>query len=262
MVKWYKILNVRFFLGELRNSCGCCKSLGTSQSVRYPVVKRRCRSQDTLLQDLYGVANRLLQQPPNLYNTSRIHMNVNKALLWLSEHQPLPDDLKLTQEVAESYDKIRKFFLYNPDSRCIPLFLNSFGGRNGWGVYQLIEDVLRKYQPQEVLPHLVEGFKSSNLYVRHWSAEIAASFPDPCLVGPLSTLLADKDYDVKAAAIIALQQITDNRIPSIFEVYLQNEEDKLPPRQPAVVGSRSCNSCRDYLAGSSGHREVLSPTAY
>ncbi|SFF34810.1 HEAT repeat domain-containing protein [Spirosoma endophyticum] len=153
-------------------------------------------------------------------------MDIEGALVWLGEHQPLPTDIEMTQEIADQFDEIRKLFLMHSDSRCIPLFLNAFGGRNGWGMYQLIGDVLKKYPSHEILPHLLEGLKSSNQYVKQWCAEIATSFPDPSLVSPLAALLGDQNYDVKSSTIIALQQIQDMRVRSILEVYYQHEEDE------------------------------------
>lgn len=153
-------------------------------------------------------------------------MEIEEALAWLSKHQPLPTDLEMTQEIADRFDEIRELFLTHSDSRCIPLFLNAFGGRNGWGMYQLIEHVLIKYPTHEILPPLVEALKSSNQYVRQWCAQIATYFPDSSLVSPLATLLADQEEDVKSAAIIALQEIQDVRVRSILEVYLEYEEDE------------------------------------
>lgn len=153
-------------------------------------------------------------------------METIQALSWLQQYQPLPNDTEMTQEIADMYDQVRLHFIKNPDSQCIPLFLNSFGGRNGWGVYQLVEDVLRPYSAQEVLPHLLNSLQSPNVYVRQWSAYIASNLPDSCLIGPLSRLLADYDEDVKSGAIIALQQIQDERVKSILELYCENETDE------------------------------------
>jgi hypothetical protein len=153
-------------------------------------------------------------------------MEVETALVWLGKHQPLPTDQEMVQEIADQFDEIRKLFLTHSDSRCIPLFLNVFGGRNGWGMYQLVEYVLLKYPTHEILPHLLEALKSPNQYVRQWCAQIASNFPDSSLVSPLATLLGDQDEDVKSGAVIALQEIQDIRVRSILEVYLEHEEDE------------------------------------
>lgn len=132
-------------------------------------------------------------------------MKLKEALSWLENHQPLPNDKELTQEIADTYDLIRKYFMHRSDKKCIPLFLNSFGDRDGWGMYQLIEDALCLFSAQDVLPYLQESLQSHNPYVRQWSAYIASDFPSSSLISPLCKLLADEDYDVKAAAIIALK---------------------------------------------------------
>ena len=71
-----------------------------------------------------------------------------EALKFLEAYQPLPSDSELSKNIniLNIYNEVRKYFLTHYDPRCIPLFLNSFGGRNGFGVYQLIEDVLKCYR--------------------------------------------------------------------------------------------------------------------
>jgi len=70
-------------------------------------------------------------------------MTTSEALSFLQAHQPMPDDdvLDAHPEILQKYEEVRKYFVENPDPRCIELFLNSFGGWNGFGVYQLVEDV-------------------------------------------------------------------------------------------------------------------------
>jgi hypothetical protein len=65
-------------------------------------------------------------------------MNKEKAIEFLKKHQPMPDDDSLSTELINEYDMVRKYFLMNPDEECIPLFLNSYGKIDGYGVYKLI----------------------------------------------------------------------------------------------------------------------------
>ena len=153
-------------------------------------------------------------------------MMTTEALAWLEQHQPLPNDQDLTPAQGQTYHQVMTHFLRHPDPRCIPLFLRSFGGRGGWGMYQLVEDVLLCYSPQEVLPHLLGSLASPQTHVRQWSAQVATHFPDASLVSPLARLLADKDEDVKSSAIIALLQIPEQRVASILAVYAENESDE------------------------------------
>lgn len=64
-------------------------------------------------------------------------MSVNKemALMFLTNHQPMPKDQELNESLISEYDEVRKYFLANPTQECLPLFLNSFGEYDGCGVY-------------------------------------------------------------------------------------------------------------------------------
>lgn len=66
----------------------------------------------------------------------------NEAISFLEEHQSMPKDDELKESEIKKYEEVRKYFLDNPDEQCIPLFLNSFGGKDGFGVYQMVEEVL------------------------------------------------------------------------------------------------------------------------
>ena len=73
-------------------------------------------------------------------------MTVEQGLAFLNAYQPMPDDTELSEELVRAYDEVRRFFIEHPDARCIPLFLKSFGAGDGFGVYQLVEDVLRHFR--------------------------------------------------------------------------------------------------------------------
>lgn len=144
-------------------------------------------------------------------------MTQDEALSFLKNHQPLSDDAMLEQDVIKKYDEVRKFFLNNPDPICIPLFLNSFGNGSGFGVYQLIEDVLALYPEEQVIRHLKEALRSEYNGVRYWSSQIASSFPDSDLIPPLVELLNEQDSDARFSVISALAQIKDESIISIIQ---------------------------------------------
>ncbi|WP_253947920.1 hypothetical protein [Paenibacillus ehimensis] len=80
----------------------------------------------------------------------------------MKDNHPLPKDSEERFDIIKKYDEVRIHFLNNPDPKCIPLFLNSFGEGSGIGVYQHIEDVLLKYSTEEVLPYLISALKSEH----------------------------------------------------------------------------------------------------
>jgi hypothetical protein len=152
-------------------------------------------------------------------------MTRDDAIEFLREHQPLPPDCDLGRELMVRYNEVRKYFLEYPDADSIPLFLNSFGSGSGFGVYQLIEDVIAKHPGAVVLPHLIEALRNTSGSVRFWSAQIATCFPDASLVEPLMEILANGDSDERWAAACALSFIDDPRvIPAIKEVRDNNSD--------------------------------------
>ncbi|MFB6367894.1 HEAT repeat domain-containing protein [Paenibacillus elgii] len=152
-------------------------------------------------------------------------MNSAQAIMFLKNNQPFSKDTEEKFEVIKKYNDVRVHFLNYPDPQCIPLFLNSFGEGSGFGVYQLIEDVLMKYSVEQVVPHLISALHSEHIGVRYWCSHIAASFPTPSLIPPLVHLLSDPDPDIRCAAITALSQIEDVRIIGILVGVLEKEED-------------------------------------
>jgi len=152
-------------------------------------------------------------------------MNIDEALKFLKNHQPMPSDKDLDKETIDRYNEVRKIFLFNRVPECVPLFLNSFGERDGFGVYQLIEDVIRKFDDSEVIPHLSAALKSDLRSVRYWNTQIAALFPSIELIEPLVGLLSDEDFDIKYASLTALSQINSNKVINIVKEFQKKEED-------------------------------------
>ena len=83
-----------------------------------------------------------------------------EAFSFLEEHQPMPSDADLKEDEIQMYEQVRRYFIDNPNERCVPLFLNSFGGKDGFGVYQMVENVILMYDKETVLPHVLNGFNS------------------------------------------------------------------------------------------------------
>lgn len=151
-------------------------------------------------------------------------MNKDEALRFLALHQPLPPDSALSAELLEAYDEVRKFFLEHPDPDCIRPLLNSFGEGSGHGVYQLIENVIRKLPTRNVVTELMHSLRSEHRSVRYWNAQIAALFPVNALLPMLSKLLHEDDFDMRYAALTALEKIGPDAKPIVAE-FLVTERD-------------------------------------
>lgn len=149
-----------------------------------------------------------------------------EAISFLESHQPMPPTSELKQETVNKYEEIRRFFIANPDPMCIPLFLNSFGDGDCFGVYQMVEDVIEQFEPSDVIPHLAASLRSEHNSVRYWSAQIASSFPSPVLIAPLSLMLSEQEFDLRWAAVVALENIEDPRVVQIMGSHKAKEQDE------------------------------------
>lgn len=152
-------------------------------------------------------------------------MDKNEALNFLKENQPLPNDKELNEKSLEKYDNVRKFFLENPCEECIPLFLNSFGGMDGLGVYQLIEDVIRQFNSDIVIPYLNKALESKIETVQYWCTQIAACFPNKCLINNLTYIAENGFEDAKMFAILALSKINEPKITDILKKLKEKESN-------------------------------------
>ena len=149
-----------------------------------------------------------------------------EAFSFLESHQPMPSDEKLTEIEIKKYEEVRTFFINNPDEQCVPLFLNSFGGKDGLGIYQMVEDVITMYKKEIVLPHILQALKNPYEGVQYWCIQIASNFPDESLLAPVSAFLQSEDQDIKAAAITAIAQLALNHIKAYEVLEILQKEIK------------------------------------
>jgi hypothetical protein len=147
-------------------------------------------------------------------------------LSFLKENQPLPKDSELTEELIATYNEARKYFSKNYNKDCVPLFLNSFGGSNGLGVYQLIEDTIEVYPAKIVLPIIKQNISSSIKPITYWNMQIASNFPDSSLIEPLKLKLMSDDFDLRSSALIAIGQIKNTIVRKIIEEFIKNEKEE------------------------------------
>ncbi len=147
------------------------------------------------------------------------------ALEFLRRHQPMPDDSILDQEILDHYDEVRKYFLIHHNLACIPIFLNSFGEGTAFGIYQLVEGVIRLFPSDVLIPHIEQALMSRHSSVRFWTTEIAALFPCSKLIDPLEHMLHDDSLDIRIDAAFAHGLIEDSRTLPILEQTLQREND-------------------------------------
>jgi hypothetical protein len=152
-------------------------------------------------------------------------MTRDEAMSFLRQHQPLPDvsfDETLHTALRDTY---RFFRASPPDREALSLLLNVFGPGTAGGIYQVFDDLLVKYDKEDVVPELQKALASTHRSVRYWNAQLSASFPDERLTGPLAGLLREGDFDMRYAAITALENIRSPVAMRALAEALQRETD-------------------------------------
>jgi len=157
-------------------------------------------------------------------------MTTPEALAFLQQHQPLPTDEDLAQNLAivEEYDRVIEHFSAHPDPRCIALFLKSFGGRNGLGAYELVPKALYPLPYDLVVEELAVNLEKA-LYLPtitlYWNVNLCTPFVDVALREPLAPMLLHEDSDIRMAAITALSLIDDHESRELLSDRLSKEKD-------------------------------------
>lgn len=153
-------------------------------------------------------------------------MTGDEATAFLRQHQPLPDvsfDEKLHTDLRDTY----QFLKANPpDRQVLPLLVNVFGDGSAGGIYQVFDDLLAKYDKEDVVRELTKALASKHRSVRYWNAQMSASFPDERLTQPLADLLREDDFDMRYAAITALEQIGSTAAKRALTEALHRETDQ------------------------------------
>jgi len=152
-------------------------------------------------------------------------MTHDEAIQFLRAHQPMTPTDQIKDADAQTYNEVRRFFLSSPDKACIPLFLNSFGDGDCFGVYQLVEDVIAPFEAGAVVPHLAMSLRSPHRSIRYWSAQISTRFPSFKLIDALAELLREDDFDLRYASVTALEQIGGERVRDVLQAHRSQEDD-------------------------------------
>jgi hypothetical protein len=140
-------------------------------------------------------------------------MDASEALEFLAEHQPMPPDTELDEDLIRRFDDAWRVLRDHPDPRAPRLLLNAFGDGDGWGVYQLVDEGLRAQSRELVVDALCDSLLSPHPGVRSWSAELASDFPDTRLDPIMASLLGSSDYDERfwAASYLADRRVVVDR---------------------------------------------------
>ena len=149
-----------------------------------------------------------------------------RAIEFLRRHQPMGSDDVLGQTELDELDRVRRFFSSHPDNEGVELLLGVFGAGDGFGVYQHIEDAVAAHDPATVIPVLKSKLENGPRSVRYWCAQIAANYSDERLVPPLVMALTPRDYDLRYAAVTALESVGSAEALAALRHWLPHEDDE------------------------------------
>jgi len=94
----------------------------------------------------------------------------------------MPTDDVLRDDEIREFDAVRQHFIAHPDLRCIPLFLRSLPkGSSGFGVYQLLDDVLGAHPDPAVVTALDEAL-TVDVPSHEWILELSLAYFDQRLL--------------------------------------------------------------------------------
>ncbi|HZM72997.1 MAG TPA: hypothetical protein VFC71_06440 [Candidatus Polarisedimenticolia bacterium] len=143
-------------------------------------------------------------------------MNGQEAIDFLGRHQPMPPDEELTDELIGQFDEARRALALDPQGGGVRLLLNAIGRGSGFGVYQLVDDTLRAYDPDNVVQVLAELLATVPDDRSGWLMEYALDYPDERLIDPVVEALVRGDRDTRFfAASFLVDQFRD--VPRVRE---------------------------------------------
>ena len=127
-------------------------------------------------------------------------MNLRQALTFLENHQPMPSDEEVTQELCDTFLECMQFFKENPDPKSVALFINSVSEYTGLGMYEVISDVLLKQERTVVLFALKKALNQGNDAIKYRCCWWAIDLNAWCLFNEISGLVSSCNVDLSDAA--------------------------------------------------------------
>ena len=162
-------------------------------------------------------------------------MKGEEAVEFLRRHQPMPPDEALTEELIADFDEARKALARDPKPVGLRLLLNAIGRGSGFGVYQLLDDTLRAYDPDSVVEVLAELIAPVPEERCAWFMEFALDYPDARLIDPAIAALERGDGDARFfAASFLIDHFRD--VPRVREALNSARARESDPQIVSVLG--------------------------
>jgi hypothetical protein len=127
-------------------------------------------------------------------------MNIRQALTFLAQHQPMPSDQEVTENLCDTFVECMQFLKKNPEPKSVVLLINTVSEYTGLGMYEMISDVLLKQERTVVLFALKKALNQGNDAVKYRSCWWAIDLNAWCLFKEISALVNSCNTDLSDAA--------------------------------------------------------------
>lgn len=150
-------------------------------------------------------------------------MTTEAALAFLAQHQPMPN--KPSRHKMKQFGEALTALSEDSDERAIPLLLGCYAEWEDLSLYDVIQELLRCYSREQVLPHLLAGLMDPGKKAAVFHADTARYFPHVDLIAPLARLLHQPKAYARLVAAAALERIGGGLVERIAKSALATEKD-------------------------------------
>ncbi len=161
-------------------------------------------------------------------NGSRVSWTKQRALKFLSEHQPLPPDWsdEWTDELLHDVRTLLEWIPTTPDSDLLPGLLELPGEGTGLGLYSLLDDALEEFEPSCVRDCIVVHLSKTEHHQENLGhvLEFAFSFEDERYTPHLLRLLPEMTPDNREWTGSIFEELGSSAIPHLAGMLLREQD--------------------------------------
>lgn len=154
-------------------------------------------------------------------------MNIEEALAFLAEHQPLPEkpDIPLVRQFNWALMAVD----VHQDPRAIPLILGALNDFDDMILFENVQMTLAKYKESVIRPYLLHAMKSDNHILALWAADSLRYFPDNSYLEALEELFHKNrkgSAEIRMVTAAVLEIINTPESANVATRCLINEPDE------------------------------------
>lgn len=167
-------------------------------------------------------------------------MNIEEALAFLAEHQPLPEnpEIALVRQLHWALMAVDVHL----DPRAIPLILGALNDFDDLTIFENVQSTLAKFKESVIRPYLLHALKSDNYILSLWAADTIRYFPNNSYLSHLEHLY-NKHLEGSAEirmVVAAVMEVINTAEAATYAIKLITDEDDPEIREilEAVIAGR------------------------